>query len=197
MSSDEDRLNDFDLTDPKAMRALAHPARMRLLELLRDHETLTATKAAQIMGETPANCAFHLRTLAKYGFVQEAGGGRGRERPWRNATRQVKISSAQPDPQAAIAAQALGEMFRELWFDRARRSWAVSLPEPWEQARTSAVGRSHLTAGELKQVGDEVVAILARYLDRDENPELRPEGSRAVDIMFLGSPVVEENRDIS
>jgi hypothetical protein len=34
-----------------------------------------------MLGESPANCAFHLRTLAKYGFVEEAGGGRGRERP--------------------------------------------------------------------------------------------------------------------
>ena len=72
-----------DLTDPKAIRALAHPLRWGLLEALSHAGTLTATQASEMLGESPANCAFHLRTLAKYGFVEEAGGGRGRERPWR------------------------------------------------------------------------------------------------------------------
>ena len=71
------------LTDAKAMRAVAHPVRMALIELFGYHETLTATQASEFLGESPANCAFHLRTLAKYGFVREAGGGKGRERPWR------------------------------------------------------------------------------------------------------------------
>src|SRR5580692_9859211 len=70
------------ITDPTVMRALAHPVRMALIELFGVHDTLTATQASEALGESPANCAFHLRTLAKYGFVEEAGGGRGRERPW-------------------------------------------------------------------------------------------------------------------
>ncbi len=71
------------------MRALAHPVRMALLELFAYHETLTATQASELLGESPANCAFHLRTLAKYGFVREAGGGKGRERPWTLTSRTV------------------------------------------------------------------------------------------------------------
>src|SRR6185437_9949446 len=81
-----DRLQ-LDLTDPKAMRALAHPLRWALLEALGHAGTLTATQASDMLGESPANCAFHLRTLARYGFVEEAGGGKGRERPWRQAYR--------------------------------------------------------------------------------------------------------------
>ena len=73
--SDRGRLN---LTDPRAIRALAHPLRWALLEALGQAGTLTATQASEMLGESPANCAFHLRTLAKYGFVEEAGGGRGR-----------------------------------------------------------------------------------------------------------------------
>ena len=57
------------LTDAKGMRAMAHPVRMALLELFSVRETLTATQASDVLGESPANCAFHLRTLAKYGFV--------------------------------------------------------------------------------------------------------------------------------
>src|SRR5579862_6474412 len=93
------------LTDPKAMRALAHPVRMALLDLIAVAGTLTATQASEALGESPANCAFHLRTLAKYGFAREAGGGRGRERPWTRTRRTISISSTeQDDPQAAIAA---------------------------------------------------------------------------------------------
>src|ERR1700733_1448043 len=65
------------VTDPRAMRALAHPVRIALIELLPHTGTLTATQASELLGESPANCAFHLRTLAKYGFVEEAGGGSG------------------------------------------------------------------------------------------------------------------------
>src|SRR6202020_16347 len=74
------------LTDPKALRALAHPIRMSLVGMLRVHGPLTATKAAELLGESSASCSFHLRQLAKYGLVEEAGGGKGREGPWRATT---------------------------------------------------------------------------------------------------------------
>ncbi|HEU4461850.1 MAG TPA: helix-turn-helix domain-containing protein, partial [Solirubrobacterales bacterium] len=71
------------LTDPRALRAMAHPTRLELIALLRQGGPLTATQAAEQIGGSPASCSFHLRQLAKYGLVEEAGGGRGRERPWR------------------------------------------------------------------------------------------------------------------
>ena len=92
---DRGRLN---LTDPKAIRALAHLLRWALLEALGQAGTLTATQASEMLGESPANCAFHLRTLAKYGFVEEAGGGRGRERPWRQTYNSMSWRTRQEDP---------------------------------------------------------------------------------------------------
>ena len=65
------------------MRALAHPVRLALLEALTDAGQLTATEAGERVGESPANTSFHLRQLAKYGFVEEAEGGTGRRRPWK------------------------------------------------------------------------------------------------------------------
>jgi predicted transcriptional regulator len=200
MSSEEDGRSaspgDFELTDPKAMRALAHPVRMALLELLGAHQTLTATQAAELLGETPANCAFHLRTLAKYGFVEEAGGGRGRERPWRSATRGIRIRSRQDNPQAAIAAQALGDMWRERWFERARRSLAAPLSEPWQQARTFTVGQCYLTAEELKQIGDDVAGLIAKFADRDDSAQ-RPEDAMSVELAYFGYPIADPIQDIS
>jgi DNA-binding transcriptional ArsR family regulator len=69
----------------RAMRALAHPVRLRLLSLLVREEQLTSTRASGLTGETVANCSFHLRQLAKYGFVEETQGGDRREHPWRLA----------------------------------------------------------------------------------------------------------------
>ena len=73
----------LEVSDPKMMRALAHPLRVALIEAIgqADSRTLTATEASELLGESPANCAFHLRTLAKYGFVEEAGGGAGGSGP--------------------------------------------------------------------------------------------------------------------
>ena len=70
------------LTDAKEMRALAHPTRVAAIELLSREGTMTATQLGELLDESPANMSFHLRTLAKYGFVEEAPGGTGRERPW-------------------------------------------------------------------------------------------------------------------
>lgn len=68
-----------------ALRALAHPLRLRLLGLLAAAGTLTSTEAARHTGENSANCSFHLRLLAKYGFVEQAAGPDRRARPWRLA----------------------------------------------------------------------------------------------------------------
>ncbi|HTR91861.1 MAG TPA: helix-turn-helix domain-containing protein [Trebonia sp.] len=170
------------LTDAKAMRAMAHPVRMALLELFGTRETLTATQASDVLGESPANCAFHLRTLAKYGFVKEAGGGRGRERPWALANRMLRITTEQPDPQAALAAGELGRLMFERWVERARREVGAGNPPPgWEHA--TGWTRSHLfvTAAESEELMDEMRRLLDRYEDRLANPARRPEGARPVE----------------
>src|SRR3954465_2595175 len=70
------------LSDPRELQALAHPVRMAIIEQLSISGPLTATELADRLDETPANCSWHLRKLAKFGFVEEAEGGTGRQRPW-------------------------------------------------------------------------------------------------------------------
>jgi hypothetical protein len=181
------------LSDPKAMRALAHPVRMALLELLGVMGTVTATQASEVLGESPANCAFHLRTLAKYGFVREAGGGRGRERPWTAVHRSLTISAAdQEDPQAALAADALGHAYLDRWMDRARRAFAATPTEPgWERVRHWSRGGRFLTPEEAEQVSREVRQIVDRYQDRELDPSLRPPGAQPVEFAFFTFPIPE------
>lgn len=180
------------LTDAKAMRALAHPLRMSIIELLSVQETLTATQASEALGESPANCAFHLRTLAKYGYVREAGGGRGRERPWTRVSRSLLLSTAQPDAQAALAAGELSSLWLERWMDRARRTFGSTGQVPgWEKASGWSNRHVFLTPEETAELQAEMCRLLDRYGDRRYNPALRPEGALPVEWTTFVSPSPE------
>ncbi|MGW1926347.1 winged helix-turn-helix domain-containing protein, partial [Streptomyces massasporeus] len=89
------------LTDPRALRAYAHPLRMSLVGLLRSSGPFTATRAAELTGESVASCSYHLRILAKYGLVEEAPGGRGRENPWQATARSTERPENSEDPSIA------------------------------------------------------------------------------------------------
>ena len=89
------------ISDPRTMRALAHPVRLALLETIGREGELTATRAAEMLDESPGNMSWHLQTLAKYGYVEETGGGKGRSRPWRIASVSNRFRTAAEDPEAS------------------------------------------------------------------------------------------------
>lgn len=179
------------LSDPREMRALAHPLRLELLEALTREGPLTATEAAEIVGESPANCSFHLRTLAKYGFVEEAEGGTGRARPWRRVALGQSFSENQADPSASVAATALAEMAHERTFQRIRefRAFREQVPPEWRDHAFNSDYLLYLTGEELQQVSEEMHAILFRYADRTYDRGNRPEGSRPVQLAVFGTPL--------
>jgi predicted transcriptional regulator len=181
-----------ELTDAKAMRALAHPLRMELLDLFGFHQTLTATEASELLGESPANCAFHLRTLAKYGFIQEAGGGRGRERPWTLVDRSVRITSHQADPQAALAATELGRVLLDRWLARARKVFGSENQVPgWDEASGWSHLYAFLTPEETEALMKDMRRLLQRYEARTDDPAARPPGAQPVDWAIFAAPVAE------
>ena len=94
-------------TDPATIRALAHPLRLRILALLDDEGEVTATRCAEVTGESVASCSFHLRMLAKYGYV-EAADRRGKERPWRSVGRGRQAKGDPHVPESLHAAGAAG-----------------------------------------------------------------------------------------
>ncbi|WP_445529058.1 winged helix-turn-helix domain-containing protein [Streptomyces cyslabdanicus] len=176
------------LTDPKAMRAVAHPTRLALLEALNRREPLTATEAAEMVGESPTNCAFHLRTLAKYGFVEEAGGGTGRSRPWRRA--HIGFTVDDSGPEGAIAAAALGTMLWDSWLERIRKIGAMryAFPEHWSKITSAAESVFYLTPEEAESFKEELTALTFRYRERLDDPSLRPEGSLAMELIQFTFP---------
>jgi hypothetical protein len=178
------------LTDPRAMRAIAHPVRIALLELFEVMPTLTATQASEALGESPANCAFHLRTLAKYGFIREAGGGKGRERPWTAAQRSISISTTgQADQQAEKAARALSDAWMERSMQRIQRAFAADAwPDDWEPAVVARNSVRFMTPQETAQASAEIGEILDRYADRLHNRESRPAGALPVQVTYIAYP---------
>src|SRR6266508_320332 len=179
-----------ELTDPRALRALAHPTRLALVGLLRREGPLTATRAGEAIGETAASCSFHLRQLAKYGLVEDAGGGRGRERPWRATAWTTSWPNVAETPELAEAADALTGVVAGIYV-RQLRSWLEARrdePADWQEAAVFGDALLYVTADELRELGRELQAIGERYVDRVRKPELRPPGSRAVSFIPLALP---------
>jgi predicted ArsR family transcriptional regulator len=177
-----------ELTDPKAMRALAHPVRLALLEALTDAGTLTATEAGDRVGESPANASFHLRQLAKYGFVEEAEGGTGRRRPWKLRQLGMRWTDVQEDPETASAARTLSQVVQGRLFERAQRGLAerYAQPEEWQAVTGVNQMRLYLTAEEMKTLNDELVELLlGRFADRRGPAADHPEGAERVEILTL------------
>lgn len=177
-------------TDPRALRALAHPLRLRLLELLVQRGPMTATEAADLLGESPANCSFHLRTLAKYGYAEEAGGGHGRQRPWRAVPGGTSIKEEELDIEGKAAAQALGRVLNELQMDRLQDwySTKASYPKTWRTASFETHASVMITSAELDTLGHQVNALIEPYAERYEHPESFPKNALPVSLVAIGFP---------
>lgn len=174
------------LTDARALRAYAHPIRMTLLGLLRREGPQTATQAAAAIGESVASCSFHLRQMAKYGLVEVAEGGRGREKPWRATAMFTSWDSEAEGAEAlelALAQQYVATVLRWL---RER----AGEPAEWREAAQLGDVTVHLTAAELRSLGDGMRELVRPYLDRLEDPGARPAGSRPVTVMSMAFPHV-------
>jgi predicted transcriptional regulator len=183
----------LEVRDPKVMRALAHPLRMALLEAIGNAETrtLTATEASELLGESPANCAFHLRTLAKYGFVEEAGGGRGRERPWRLRYRGLELAPPWQDTEARLAAHAVASVWIDRWLARARERLMriIGYSPAWQEATLASQMDLYLTAQEAKDLGAAMHKLVEPYQERRDDPSLRPPGGAHFELMLFGYPL--------
>ncbi|MFI1655302.1 winged helix-turn-helix domain-containing protein [Streptomyces sp. NPDC020472] len=175
------------LTDPRALRAYAHPLRMSLVGLLRSSGPFTATRAAELTGESVASCSYHLRILAKYGLVEEAPGGRGREKPWRATARYTEWPDRSEDATVAEAADALSAAVIERYFERVTRALENRhrLPKEWREAEEFGDSLLHLTPEELTELGERMDELLRPYEARTSDPSLRPAGARPVSVLRI------------
>lgn len=178
--------------DPRNLRGLAHPLRIRLLGALREFGPATASGLGQRLGESSGATSYHLRQLAEYGFVEEEHGrGTARERWWRAAHDSTRLEGAERftrDPEtrgawdlflhelATIHTQQLSTAIGEMHL----------LSPEWVESSTISDFRLRLTAEESGAMLREVEAVLERYRRPGDDPG--PEGAEQVMVHLHAFP---------
>lgn len=178
--------NPVKLTDPRAMRALAHPARMKILAYLGLRGSATATECAEYAEISPSACSYHLRALAKYGFVEEDpdSAADGRQRPWRVRILSMYFENVSGNPAADVAARFLAETFRAD-HDETRARYLTRQPEypvAWQRAAGEYADVAFVTPEELTQLRERIQGVIDEY--RRLDPAERPPGTLPVRLMF-------------
>jgi predicted ArsR family transcriptional regulator len=173
------------------MRALTHPVRLALLEVLALEGPLTATEAGELIGESPTTCSFHFRQLEKYGFVEEAGVGPGRQRHWKLAHVGMRFGDTNDDPEANIAAASLARLVTDRAISRMQKFHETkkNYSKAWQEASDSTEMVLFVTPQELSQLTDDVRVLLGRYESRLTQADERPDGALPVELLLFSYPV--------
>ncbi|MFE2532105.1 ArsR/SmtB family transcription factor [Streptomyces sp. NPDC059371] len=183
------RLGDIEITDPKVMRALAHPVRLAILERLQRHGPATATQLAPHVGATPSVTSWHLRHLAGFELVRDAEPGTDRrERRWEAAARGFRFEVPEDEDGRSAARVLSREMFAHS-AELPHRWVAETEPElspEWRRLAGLANTRVVVSAEELAAIEDAIEGVLAPYVTRD--PAKRPSGARGVRLLRYHLP---------
>jgi DNA-binding transcriptional ArsR family regulator len=166
---------DFELTDPQAMRALAHPVRLAALSYLQKNGPATATQLSEHVGASPSVTSWHLRHLANFGLVSDGSNPDGtsdkRQRWWKAVARGIRIEM--PDtPEGAEAARLLQAEMMAQSLDFAQHWLAETEPElepAWRQSAMSSNTLVKLTRDELEALENAIQDLLAPYVQRRDD----------------------------
>jgi Helix-turn-helix domain len=185
--------------DPRALRALAHPLRWQLMDLIGSETTATATRCAEVLGESVASCSYHLGILGKYGYIELVPGQTGKEKPWRLASHQQNLDPSDLDTEGALAAEAAAGAFldHELARIKQRLSRLSLEPEPWRAASLLIGNTTWMTAEELRGIADQLKQLVSTHEERAADPAARPPGAREVRLLAVTSvaPPVTPSKD--
>jgi len=179
---------DVDISSARMMRALAHPARLAIMEYLSGGGTGTATECAEIAGLSPSATSYHLRALEKFGLIEEAPSrGDGRERVWQTKARGLTIDVLPASHEEAQAARELAGVLIERQ-DALTRQWLARLedePLPWREEVLFNEANLLVTAEELGALSKLIMDAVMPYSKRRED---RPEGARQVKLILRAIP---------
>ncbi|GHJ43448.1 transcriptional regulator [Catellatospora sp. TT07R-123] len=181
------------VSDPLALRALAHPVRLKLLALVGREGTMTAADVGRQLGISQALASHHLRHLAKYGFVEHADAGDNRERPWRITAVSHQFEAAAGSPEPAESVDLLNRHLVEQ---------AAAQLADWQQRRADedpgwaehpgvTQNLLYLTLDELtelKRRWDELVAPLAAQRPLGDTGR-RPADAVPVNLTLVAAPL--------
>jgi DNA-binding transcriptional ArsR family regulator len=179
------------ISDPQAIRALAHPARQLVIDELYNGRVLTATECAEAAGLTPSAMSYHLRALEKWGIIERAEEtADGRERPWRARAESLRI-----DSKTGGAGRLAGQAIMRTAVDRALEQF-LELPDddPWDDVSSMSRSRLWLTHEEARRFGKELLELVDRY-KQDRSAGDRPPGSRQISSLIAVVPIGKPPKD--
>jgi DNA-binding transcriptional ArsR family regulator len=150
------------LERPEQLKALGHPLRLSVLELLgtADGDCLTNRELAQKLEVDPGHLHFHVRMLLRAGLIELAGGGQGREKPYRAVARTLRVAPellASGETNDVHAAMLAG----------IERGWA-------EHGAQGTFRTAQITARITTQRAVELVQEFATQAQESEDPDLEP-----------------------
>lgn len=152
------------------LRALAHPLRLQLLQVLHAEGPATASQLGRRLGESSGATSYHLRALHRAGMVEEAEQRNGRERWWQRTQEHIMIPNSVP-PEASdterAELQAAHAQIESIFLDRdesALRRWMeirYDLPLEWQDTQWIGNFRMWGTAAEIREFVDTVIELIA------------------------------------
>lgn len=183
------------LRDPQVLAALAHPARLRMLDLLIQMDGATATACAGPVGLSPSACSWHLRQLARAGLVEDAGPGEdGRQRRWRSTVPAWRVEPEGIESGAEAAAALDLSLIRALLAasNQAVEGWAASATKghespAWQEAAVISNSTLRLSVEELAELVEQIRALLAPFT-LHERPRATS-ATRAVHVALRAIPI--------
>ncbi|THC44395.1 helix-turn-helix domain-containing protein [Streptomyces sp. A1499] len=192
-----------ELSDLRVLKALAQPRRQQVLQHLTVHGPATSATLARALGLNTGATSYHLRELARYGFVEETrdsgpggsapGPGHGRERWWRAVPGDRRFPP--PSRQSPETRLVIDELNRQSYaadldlFEQARRDSGAG-PDEWADAFPFSRGTIRLNLAELHEFFEEHIALLNRYKRPDRDT---PADARTVLTRFLVFPAPRDN----
>lgn len=184
----EERHNKDRVLDSGALRALAHPLRVKIYDILSQYGPQTASSLAERLGESTGSTSYHLRALAKQDLIREAEDrGTGRERWWERPV--GGVSFANPDAMATPAGRAatqvvMNEFLRnrnEQLLDFVNRGIGGE-DEMWQEGTLISTATARLTAEQSKDLALKIMALIDETVDNYRNQtgeNVRPVSIRA------------------
>jgi DNA-binding transcriptional ArsR family regulator len=179
------------ITDPRAIRALAHPARQRVIDELYNGKVLTATECAEIAGLTPSAMSYHLRALEKWGIIERADeSGDGRERPWRARAASLRIDST-----TAGAGRLAGHaIMRTAMTGVLEQFQDLADDDTWDDVSTLNRSRLWLTHEEAVRFSKELNDLVDRFKKKRTQSD-HPAGARQSSSLYAVVPIGKPPED--
>ncbi len=193
--ADQPQGSDVRVLDSGALKALAHPLRVRIYDILSQFGPQTASSLAELTGESSGSTSYHLRALAKHDLIREVDDrGTGRERWWERT--KGGISFANPDAMKTPSGRAATQVVMSEFLNRRHQQLMRYLTEVMRSPDTHAdeaalsTATANMTVEQTTALIEEVQAVIdaavAKYRDQTGD------GVRPISIRADIFPIPEE-----